>query len=106
MQEVTLRKVKSMLKKLQIPTGDEEVVMLSAAFVGNETTRLAEFTKVPMDTVMKVAERCRSNGIWSGDKITANWLDPKEGQMELILDCMVAKGLLSKTTDPTASAQA
>lgn len=74
------------------------VVLLASAVCGPNVIKLRKFTGYPQDMLSKFAIRLRRNGIWKGDKVYADWLDPEEGSAALILDSMVATGLMQRQT--------
>lgn len=77
--------------------GDQaSMVMLSALEVGTKIRPLTKFTGLPQKCVSRFVMRLRSNGIFKGDKIFADWLDPKNGGIAFTTDVLVATGMLKR----------
>ena len=98
-----LADIKAMVRELD-PKLEEDsdgykalIVLLSSVVCGPNVTKLHRFTRYPYDLLNKFAYRLRLNGIWKGDKIYADWLDPEEGGVALILDSLVATGMMNKS---------
>lgn len=71
-------------------------VLLSSAVCGPNVVKLKRFTSYPSDLLNKFAYRLRRNGIWKGARVYADWMDPEEGGAALILDSLVAQGMMER----------
>lgn len=83
-----------------------KILVASATWVGPNVKRLAKVLKIPRDEVELISLRLRNNKIWIRDKLVVEWAgdgptEDFEGQcwMGLLLDAMVAEGLLERTLE-------
>lgn len=77
--------------------GDQAaLVLLSSLEVGTKVRDLARFTGVPFKRVSTFVSRLKSNGIFKGDKIYADWFD-ENGGISFTLDVLVATGMMARS---------
>lgn len=77
--------------------GDQAgLVMIAALEVGPKVRAIAKFTGLPQKTVSGFVQRLRCNGVFTRNRIHANWFDPKEGGVAFICDVLVATGMLNR----------
>lgn len=72
------------------------VILLASAVVGPNIKRVAKFTGLTRDEVSQRAYFLRSNGIWNGNRVYANWDHPTDGPRELKFDVAAAEGNLRR----------
>lgn len=73
------------------------VVLLSSLEVGPHIQRLKKFTGYPRELLMKFSHFLRKNGVWRGGRVYADWFDEKEGAAALIMDSLVAQGMMERS---------
>ena len=78
------------------PADQAGLVLLAAAVVGPKVRAIARFTGLPQKTVSQFVTRLRCNGIFTRNKIRADWADPKEGGIAFCCDVLVATGMLER----------
>ena len=73
------------------------LVLLSAVEIGcDDLQKLAEFSGVDLETIKEFEPRLRKAGVWREDGKTAcEWFE-EGGALALILDSMVALGLMER----------
>ena len=72
------------------------LTLLASTRVGPNIKKIVTVTGVPTRMVSAFAANLRKNGVWKNGKIYANWADEKDGGIEFILDCLVARGLMDR----------
>ncbi len=74
---------------------DAGVVLLAGLHLGTKNLkRLSRFTGVAPEHVAIFAERLRANGVWTCDGRTAGMWDQEGGEIALLLDILIAVGLV------------
>ena len=101
--KLTLKWVKSTVSKMD-ETMDinshafrTAVILLSSAVVGPNINKIAKFTGYSVGAVRQRARNLRANKVWVGSKVSAEWLDKKNGTVAFLCDCLVADGLLVRS---------
>jgi hypothetical protein len=75
---------------------DAGVVLLGGLYFGTgKIMPISRYTRVPPRRVAEFAERLRANGVWTADgKTAARWADEEGGGVALLLDILVATGMV------------
>ena len=73
-------------------------ILLASAFKGVNEKEIAEFLEMDFDYVNKISKSLRKNRIWTKDNMVLgkDWFDKKSGGIALVLDILVAQGLLKR----------
>lgn len=72
------------------------VILVASINVGPNADKIAKLTGYPRSYVRAIGSRLRQNGIWAGDRVCADWLDPEEGWVAFMCDLNVALGVLNR----------
>lgn len=104
----TLAEMKAAIRELDPPTMDDNpemldagLVLLAGAYLGTKKLMpISRLTGVSPWRVAKFAKRLRANGVWTKDGMTnAEW-NEEHGLVALLLDILVATGMMNRG-DPT-----
>lgn len=75
---------------------DVSIVLLASAAVGPNINKLAKFTGIPRERIRPWARNWRASGVWSNDKVCADWQNGELGAIGFIMDTMVGLGLMKR----------
>lgn len=95
--ETIKRELKKMDKELDLDSeaGQAAIMLLSALQFGPKIKNIANFMGVKMKDIRKFYENARLNGIFTSNKVRANWFD-KDGGVEFWMDVNCCLGLMKR----------
>lgn len=101
---VTFQQVKQEVHRIDRNFKQEDFkiasVLLASLVTGPNQERLVSYTGYDKRFVQQVANRCRTNGIWRGKNVNAEWGSKEDGTLSFIMDLLVVKGLMSRSYQP------
>jgi hypothetical protein len=81
------------------PVRDSVRILLASLLVGPNADKIARFLGLNRDTVVRPRVRhLRENGVFQDCKIVCDWYNKENGHMALLLDALVAEGLIARTS--------
>lgn len=101
-KKITLDYLKKEIYRLDPKTGEDEfgfktaLILLSSLVIGCNQKKISKFTKIPLFYIKPRAERLRSNGIWTGSKVCADWFTKGTGGVAFWCDVLTAEGLVKR----------
>jgi hypothetical protein len=73
-------------------------VLLATMLVGPNADKIAKFLDLNRDNFVRPrVKRLRQNGILQGREILCDWDDERTGNMSVLLDALVAEGLIIRS---------
>jgi hypothetical protein len=103
-KEQTLQEIERILQdpffsEDNFPVKDSVRILLASLQVGPNADRIARFLGLNRDTVVRPrVKRLRANGVFQGCEIVCEWDNKESGHMSLLLDALVAEGLVARTS--------
>jgi len=81
------------------PVRDSVRILLASLHVGPNADKIARFLGLNRDTVVRPrVKRLRANGVFQDCEIVCEWDNKESGHMSLLLDALVAEGLIARTS--------
>jgi hypothetical protein len=104
-KDVTVDDIKKMILKMDrnetegSDSFNVALLLLSAAHIGAERSRLSSFTGLPKKFIYVVERRLRKNGVWVGERTSCNWKDKKTGTISFYLDVGIGLGHIERVDE-------